>query len=269
MKPGLAAATASPRHRSGLTGGGHGRTIALTRRETGSVAASAILDQLRQIDLFDQLPDEKLAFVLSHATVQTFAAASQILSNRDRSNDVFFILSGRLQVKNYSRNGREFIFSEIGGGQLFGEFSALDGLPRSASVEAMEDSVVARMKAVDFVALLKTDFELTFRLLRLLTAKSRGLSDRLFELIALNARDRLCVELARLAADGAPDGPSVMIRPAPTHYEFAARIGSHREAVTRELNQLVARGYLRLGRKHILVLDITRFTNELLGSSRG
>ena len=132
----------------------------------------------------------------------------------------------------------------------------------------MEDSLVARMKAVDFLSLLRSDFELTIRLLRLLTAKSRGLSDRLFELIALNARDRLCVELARLAADGARDGPSVMIRPAPTHYEFAARIGSHREAVTRELNHLAVRGYLRLGRRHILVIDITRFTNDLLGGSR-
>ena len=199
--------------------------------------------------------------------MHSWAAHSQILSVRDRSNDVFFILRGRLQIKNYSQRGREFIFSEIGAGQIFGEFAALDGLPRSASVEAMEDSVVARMKAVDFVSLLRSDFDLTMRLLRLLTAKSRGLSDRLFELIALNARDRICFELARLALNGTQDGSSVMIRPAPTHYELAARIGSHREAVTRELNQLVSHGYLRLGRRHIVIVDMTRFSNELLAAS--
>jgi CRP-like cAMP-binding protein len=231
------------------------------------VAASTNLEQLRRIELFDRLADDKLAFVAAHSSLSSFAGGSQILSHRDRSNDVFFILSGRLQVKNFSRSGREFIFSEIGAGQLFGEFSALDGLPRSASVEAMEDSLVARMKAADFTALLKSDFELTLRLLRLLTAKSRGLSDRMFELIALTARDRLCGELARLAADGTRDGNSIMIRPAPTHYEFAARIGSHREAVTRELNQLAARGYLRLGRRHIVILDGARFAKDMLGSA--
>ena len=29
------------------------------------------------------------------------------------------------------------------------------------------------------------------------------------------------------------------VKPAPTHAEFASRIGTHREAVTRELNELV------------------------------
>ena len=129
----------------------------------------------------------------------------------------------------------------------------------------VDDSLVAHMKAADFLTLLKSDFDLTLRLLRLLTAKSRGLSDRMFELIALTARDRLCGELARLAAEGTKEGTSILIRPAPTHYEFAARIGSHREAVTRELNQLAARGLLRLGRRHIVILDAARFSREMLG----
>jgi CRP/FNR family cyclic AMP-dependent transcriptional regulator len=241
-----------------------GRTIFAENCEYGAVAASGNLEQLRRIELFDRLAEDRLAFVAAHSAHHNYSAGSQVLSHHDKSNDVFFILSGRLQVKNYSRSGREFIYSEIGAGQLFGEFSALDGLPRSASVEAIDDSLVARMKATDFVALLKSDFDLTFRLLRLLTFKSRGLSDRMFELIALTARDRLCVELARLAHEGTKEGTSIMIRPAPTHYEFAARIGSHREAVTRELNQLATRGYLRLGRRHIVILDADRFTREML-----
>jgi CRP-like cAMP-binding protein len=128
----------------------------------------------------------------------------------------------------------------------------------------MEDSVLARMKAADFVALLRSDFDLTLRLLRILTGKARGLSDRIFDLIAHNARDRICFELVRLATTGTREGERVMIRPAPTHYEIAARIGSHREAVTRELNNLVSRGYVELGRRHVVIVDLTRFTNDLL-----
>jgi CRP/FNR family cyclic AMP-dependent transcriptional regulator len=228
------------------------------------LATPALLAQFRRIGLFVELDDEALMRVVARCSVSNRARNTQILSFRDESNDVFFILAGRIQVKNYSEHGREFIFSEIGAGQIFGEFSALDGLPRSASVVAMEDSIVARMKATDFVALLRTDFDLTLRLLRILTGKARGLSDRIFDLIALNARDRICFELVRLAATGVRDGPRVMIRPAPTHYEIAARIGSHREAVTRELNHLVARGYVELGRRHVVIVDLARFTNDLL-----
>jgi CRP/FNR family cyclic AMP-dependent transcriptional regulator len=228
------------------------------------LATPAVFAQFRQIGLFVDLDDEALGRVVARCTISSRPRTTQILSVRDESNDVFFILEGRLQVKNYSEHGREFIFSEIGAGQIFGEFSALDGLPRSASVVAMDDSLIARMKASDFVALLRNDFELTLRLLRILTGKARGLSDRMFELIALNARDRICFELARLAATGLQEGPRVLIRPAPTHYELAARIGSHREAVTRELNHLVARGYLELGRRHVVIVDLGRFTRELL-----
>jgi len=228
------------------------------------MASPALLAQFRRVDLFADLDDEALARVVARSSVAGRARGSQILSVRDESNDVFFILDGRIQVKNYSENGREFIFSELAAGQIFGEFSAVDGLPRSASVVTMEDSVLARMKASDFVALLQTDFRLTLRLLRILTGKARGLSERIFELIALNARDRICYELARLAASGVRDGRRVLIRPAPTHYELAARIGSHREAVTRELNHLETRGYVELGRRHVVIVDLDRFTAELL-----
>jgi len=228
------------------------------------MATPADLARFRQIELFGDLDDEALARVVARCVVTGRSRNSQILSSRDESNDVFFILEGRIQVKDYSENGREFIFSEIGAGQIFGEFSALDGLPRSASVVAIEESVVARMKAADFTTLLRSDFGLTLRLLRILTGKARGLSERVFELIALNARDRICFELARLAATGVRDGVRVMIRPAPTHYELAARIGSHREAVTRELNHLEARGYVELGRRHLVILDMTRFASDLL-----
>ena len=228
------------------------------------MATPAVLAQFRRIGLFAPLDDDALQRVVARCAVSNRARNSQILSVRDETNDVFFILAGRIQVKNYSEHGREFIFSEIGAGQIFGEFSALDGLPRSASVVAMEESVVARMKATDFVALLRSDFELTLRLLRILTGKARGLSDRIFDLIAHNARDRICFELARLAPTGVREGDRVMIRPAPTHYEIAARIGSHREAVTRELNHLVSRGYVELGRRHVVIVDLVRFTSDLL-----
>lgn len=228
------------------------------------MATPALLAQFRRVGLFVELDDAALARLVARTTVFNRPRNTQVLSVRDNSNDVFFILDGRLQVKNYAENGREFIFSEIGAGQIFGEFSALDGLPRSASVVAMEDSTIARMKAADFVDLLRGDFALTLRLLQVLTGKARDLSDRMFDLIALNARVRICFELARLAVAGTREGLRVLIRPAPTHYEIAARIGSHREAVTRELNLLETRGYLELGRRQLVIVDLDRFTSDLL-----
>ena len=50
----------------------------------------------------------------------------------------------------------------------------------------------------------------------------------------------------------------VVIQPAPTHYEIAARIGSHREAVTREFNRLESENIIEVRRKQIRIIDIQR-----------
>jgi CRP-like cAMP-binding protein len=216
--------------------------------------------------LFAELSDESIVAVLRHSVIRNIEKGKQILSVRDRTHDVFFVLHGRVQVKTCSSDGREFIYSEINAGGMFGEFSAIDGLPRSASVVAIEETTVARMRSADFLDLLRSDVDLTLTLLRYLTSKARELSDRVLELISLSARERLRFEISRLASKGAGQGPRVVIRPVPTHYELAVKIGSQREVVTRELNRLASLGYLLVDRHQIVVLDIGRFESDLIGN---
>jgi CRP/FNR family cyclic AMP-dependent transcriptional regulator len=222
--------------------------------------------KFRCVRLFETLGDERLRAVAATCLIAEYAKGQQILSAQDSSNDVLFLLSGRIQVKNFSRQGREYIYSEVTAGELFGEFAAIDGLPRSAAIVAIEPALVARMKSTDFLTLLEGNFGLSLQLFRLLTAKCRSLTDRLLQLVSESAHDRMHLELARLAVKGVRDGRSVTIRPAPTHYEIAARVGSHREAVTKELNRLEALGYLRLGRRQITILDDNRFSRDFLAS---
>jgi CRP-like cAMP-binding protein len=82
------------------------------------------------------------------------------------------------------------------------------------------------------------------------------MSERVFEVSALAVRERVRRELLRLAADGTRAGSGVVIRPAPTHYDLAARIGSHREAVTRELNRLAEERVIEIARREIKILDL-------------
>lgn len=231
-----------------------------------SEADGLLLARFRMVSLFADLNDELLVSVLKRSVIRNVEKGKQILSVRDRTRDVFFVLQGQVQVKTSSSDGREFIYSEVNSGGMFGEFSALDGLPRSASVVAIEETTVARMKSADFLDLLRSDFGLMLTLLRYLTSKARELSDRVLELISLSARERLRFEISRLAAKGVRQGPRVVIRPVPTHYELAVKIGSQREVVTRELNRLASLGYLLVDRHQIVVLDIGRFLSDLIGT---
>jgi CRP-like cAMP-binding protein len=44
----------------------------------------------------------------------------------------------------------------------------------------------------------------------------------------------------------------------PTHADLAARIGTHREAVTRELNLLAGEGILRQSGRKVEILSVRR-----------
>ena len=147
---------------------------------------------------------------------------------------------------------------DIGVGEVLGEFSAIDGLPRASTMIAITDCVVARMPAAKFLEMLRQNSAVSSRLIKLLVAKIRRMSERVFEVSALAVRERVRRELLRLAADGTPSGKGVVIQPSPSHYEFAARIGSHREAVTRELNHLEEEKIVAIGRREIRILDLVR-----------
>ncbi len=51
---------------------------------------------------------------------------------------------------------------------------------------------------------------------------------------------------------------TAMIRPAPTHAEFASRVSTHREAVTRELNQLSRDGLVERQAGALAIHDVER-----------
>ena len=62
-------------------------------------------------------------------------------------------------------------------------------------------------------------------------------------------RDRLIGELLRMA-EGFPNvNGRVEISPAPTHFELASRIATHREAVSREMSSLAKKSGV-LGKEH-------------------
>jgi len=217
---------------------------------------------LRVIALFEELSDAELARIAASCSTKTYEKNAQILGDQDLTTDVFFILAGSVRTNSVSPKGREVIYSELSVGYIVGEFSAIDGKPRSSAVFALSDCVVSRMPAKAFFELLRGNGVVSTKLVELLVAKIRSMSERVFEVSALSVRERLRRELLRLAAGGERQGRRVVIKPSPTHYDIAAHIGSHREAVTREFNRLEAAKLLDVSRRQITILDLERLEQD-------
>src|SRR5262249_5502620 len=88
---------------------------------------------------------------------------------------------------------------------------------------------------------------------------------RVVEFSTLPVRSRVHAELLRLARISArdPDRTTAVIAPAPTHAEIASRISTHREAVTRELNELVRAKVIEKRGSALVIRDIVELTNMI------
>jgi len=210
----------------------------------------------RVISLFEDVTDSELERIARSCHTRRYEKHAQIAAEGDHSTDVFFILEGSVRVNSITRGGREVIFSDLAVGDVFGEFAAVDHQPRSATLVALSDCLLARMTAERFFELLRANNSVAIHLIQLLVTMVRRTSERMFEMSALGLRERLRRELLRLARQGTRSGHSVIIHPAPTHQDLAALIGSHREAVTKELNRLEQAHIVEVKRGEIRIVDL-------------
>ncbi|MEX0798231.1 MAG: cyclic nucleotide-binding domain-containing protein [Bacteriovoracaceae bacterium] len=59
-----------------------------------------------------------------------------------KNHEMFWVLSGGFEITKINQENRHIVIGQVNQGELVGEMSFLDNLPRSASVKAREDSEV-------------------------------------------------------------------------------------------------------------------------------
>lgn len=172
----------------------------------------------------------------------------------DATTEVFLIVQGNVRVLIRTADGeRTHILGDFAAGDLVGEMSAIDNIPRSARIEALVRTRLCVVSATAFLDIAFASRDIGLRLMRLLTSRIRGQNRRLLEHSALPMRMRLAAELLRLSRPR-QDGTRAL-SPPPTQEELAARVGTRRETVSRELSALTQAGLLRRTRAAFVVDD--------------
>jgi len=218
---------------------------------------------LRSIHLFAGLGDEERRAIAQKCMWRHYPAGHQLIHHLDDSRDVFFIVEGIVHAVSYSLSGKRVSYRDIGAGESFGEFAALDGKPRSASVVAHTDCLIASLDEASFWQILRDHPNVTAALLKHLTGLVRLYSERVQELATLPVSMRVQVELLRLAGPVEGDENAAVIEPAPTHAELADRLGTHREAVTRALSALRRDGILSETTGRFVIASIRRLQDSI------
>ncbi len=210
---------------------------------------------LRSIPLLEGISDESLCRLEKQAARVSYAKGQEIIRRGDVTRDVFILLSGQGRVTFYSASGKAVAFRRIDPGDVVGEFAAIDGQGRSATVEAVRPSMALAMSSQLFWELMQEDHGFSAAVMRHLVGLLRALTSRIVEFSTLGVKDRIHCELLRMAKTARDDGRSEL-NPAPTHSDLAARISTHREAVSRELSRLSKLGIIERKGRSITVKNM-------------
>ena len=220
-------------------------------------------DSLSTIEVFRDLTStdyESLSHILK---AQNFKQNQRIINLGEHTQDVFFVIEGKVRITTYTSTGKEVTFQDMKAGQMFGELSAIDGETRSTNVVALADSILAVAPPESFFKILRDYPKVNERILRQLTGLIRKLGDRIVEFSALSVKSRIHAEIIRLARNNMLDENTAEIIPSPTHLDIANRISTHREAVSREISDLTKSGILKRTDGKLIVLDVSKLESLL------
>jgi CRP-like cAMP-binding protein len=219
--------------------------------------------RLRQVRILSEVGDEDLDSLAESLTWRAVQAGDIIVSHLDTSTQVFFAIEGAYRARLETALGRQVAIRQMTAGSHFGEIAAISPTPRSVAIEAEADGLLAECSQQAFLALMARNGVFATAVAAHLARTVVALTDRVFELAALEMRFRLYAELLRLASGGEQTDGGILIREAPTHEAIAAAIGAQREAVTRELRALANEGIIQQNRRELLILDVERLRDLL------
>jgi CRP/FNR family cyclic AMP-dependent transcriptional regulator len=233
----------------------------MTRPETPTEAARA----LARLPLFEGVDERTMEETAAVTTWRGLKKRQQVLSKGAAGDHLLFLASGRLQVLDVTESGREIGLNLLMPGDYFGELSIIDGQPRSASVVAIENSVVALVPKAQAWQLFRHNPLVAERILNGLAARLRGASVYQTILCLPNASQRVYALVLRLCKV-APGGLVVVDYP-PKQQALAIMANTSRESVSRALKVLTDRRIVEKDRHRLIVRD--RKALEKLAAQEG
>jgi CRP/FNR family transcriptional regulator len=214
------------------------------------------MELLRSLPLFDGLEESILCRLAETTQQRRFRAGEIICYQGDPGSTCHILTQGRVRIFLMGENGRELSVRIMGPGEILGEMALLEGLPRSANVEALEETFTLELSHDTLLACLQESPTLGLNLLRALSARLRSSTVEAEELASLTVVGRLVRQLEKLAEwSGMPVPGGVRISIPMTQQELATLIGTSRESVNRALVRLRREGKVRLEKGWIVLLN--------------
>jgi len=193
------------------------------------------------------------------ASPHSFPAGATLFYEGDACPGLWLIGSGKVKITKTSPSGREIMLAVESAPSSVAEVPLFDGGGYPANVSAISDTVAFLLHKDDFRRFCEQHPQVPLKLLAVVGKRLRVLVQLIENVTFGSVRQRLARVLLQ-ASEGLPAGQSLEI--AITHEELAARLGTVREVVSRNLSRFQTEGLVKAGKRQIAIADLEALRAE-------
>jgi CRP/FNR family cyclic AMP-dependent transcriptional regulator len=210
--------------------------------------AADVTGILRETSLLRSVPEQDLKALAAISRLRSFRRGQIVFTRGDPGETVIVVVSGRVKMTVRSADGGELTLAIIHPGGLTGEVGVVDGGPRSADAETLEESqllLIPRDAVRDVCARVPSAAQ---ALTNSIAATLRRLTDATADLVFLDLPRRVAKILLSQPRDD--DG---IIRHKMSQEELAHQVGSTRQSVNAALRGFERRGWIEMHDRAVTV----------------
>lgn len=190
-------------------------------------------------NLLAGLPREYFSRLVVGAPIKSLKKGQTLFEIGAQGDGCYWLEEGVLKVSLPSPQGAERIIAILGPGSLVGELAMIDGLPRSATIQALRDSRLTFVARSVFLDCLRDDPQMYAHLVSSLVERLRAADKEVAAASFLSLKARVARALLQFAKHLGEPGPmpgQVVIRHRIRQDDLAALANVARESASRILS---------------------------------
>jgi CRP/FNR family transcriptional regulator, cyclic AMP receptor protein len=218
-----------------------------------------IVRVLHRMSLFADLSKDELQMVAQITEQRQYGRNQAIIRAGEQGNVFLLLIEGTVRVSVEGNHGKTITLGILYPNDFFGEMALLDGLPRSATVTALQESQVLVISRKDFLECIQKIPQIATKMIVALSLRLRRADQQVGNLAFLRAPRRVARTLLDLAlGHGYRVDEGVAVDLHFTRQELAALAGMSRETFARILSKFQQVGVLTVERRRFLIPDLQR-----------
>jgi CRP/FNR family transcriptional regulator len=217
---------------------------------------SKLVLTLRRLPLFTDLAESELSLIAGYVKLHHYEAGENIFSEGDPCRELLIVKEGSVKMLKTAANGRQQLIGIERPGNSLTEIAVFDGGAYPATARAVLPTILLRLEAEHFRRICLQHPEVSLKVIKVLGHRLRRMGSLVEELSFSTVRGRLITHLVQLAEQGRRTSAGIEFELTENNEELAARLGTVRELVSRNLGRLHGEGLIEIRRRTVIVTDL-------------